>query len=211
MILNVVFDIGGVLINNDPKVQIESLPYPKSVIAAMTKVIYCSSIWEKLDLGIYSTQDEALPEFIDQDPRIERELRTFFKPGWMKDIYLLNHDAQPLFNLCCGHLHVFLLSNYAKDGYEFLRDHFAFMAKPEGIMISAFEGLRKPDPRIYQRLLQKFRLKASETVLIDDNEENIQKAEQCGLNGIHYENATQTEKMLRKLLLDSGNHILPSL
>lgn len=211
MIRNIVFDIGGVLIKNDPKDQIEALPYPQSIIDALIKTIYCSSIWEKLDLGIYSNQNEALDEFIALNPVIEKEVRAFFRPGWMKDIYKLNHASQPLFNLCCQRMHVYLLSNYAKDGYDFLKNQFEFMSKPEGVMISAFEGLRKPDPKIYQRLLQKFGLKAEETVLIDDNEENILKAKQCGLNGIRYVNAVKTEELLRKLLLESGSPLLPPL
>ncbi len=56
-------------------------------------------------------------------------------------------------------------------------------------------GLRKPDPAIYQQLLSRHSLAASETIFIDDRPANIHGAQALGIHGIIFEN-------YNKLILD---------
>lgn len=45
----------------------------------------------------------------------------------------------------------------------------------------------KPEPQIYQLLLQKHQLKASECLFIDDNSDNVAVAMKLGMQGIIFE------------------------
>ena len=54
----------------------------------------------------------------------------------------------------------------------------------------------KPDRQIYHLLLDRYNLKAENTIFIDDNINNVRAAEQIGLYGIHFESPSQLETRL---------------
>ena len=55
--------------------------------------------------------------------------------------------------------------------------------KFDGTLVSAEEKLAKPNPAIYERLFEKFHLKAEECFFIDDRQDNIDSAKGCGMDG----------------------------
>ncbi|HEX9679151.1 MAG TPA: HAD family phosphatase [Candidatus Saccharimonadales bacterium] len=70
----------------------------------------------------------------------------------------------------------------------------------DAIIISSKVGIIKPDPRIYQLLLENLNVKAEETVFIDDIERNIAGAEAVGMNGLLYHNLERLKVELNRLL-----------
>jgi 2-haloacid dehalogenase len=65
---------------------------------------------------------------------------------------------------------------------------------------SGDEKLLKPDPKIYHTLLERYNLKAEESVFIDDNINNVKGAINVGMKSIHFINAEQLLKDLNELL-----------
>ena len=55
-----------------------------------------------------------------------------------------------------------------------------------GYVVSAHEGLMKPDPAIYQRVCDKFGLSPSDILFVDDSLKNIAAAEQFGFHVHHF-------------------------
>ncbi|MBQ1534230.1 MAG: HAD-IA family hydrolase, partial [Erysipelotrichaceae bacterium] len=51
----------------------------------------------------------------------------------------------------------------------------------DGTVVSALERCIKPDPKIYEILLNRYRLNPEECLFIDDMEENILTAERLGM------------------------------
>ena len=54
---------------------------------------------------------------------------------------------------------------------------------------------------VYEKLLEKFELKAEECVFIDDSLANVVAAKQAGFHGIHFQNYEQAKAELDRLLL----------
>lgn len=79
---------------------------------------------------------------------------------------------------------------------EVFRVSYAF----DTIVISAEEGVAKPDPRIYQLTLDRLGLQPHEAVFVDDLAVNIAAARECGLYGIQYQSLEQTLTELEALL-----------
>ena len=71
----------------------------------------------------------------------------------------------------------------------------------DGLVFSGPIGLSKPNAEIFEYLLEKYNLNASDTVFIDDNEKNLAGARNVGINTIHF--TGDTEK-LRKALKSEG-------
>ncbi len=67
-------------------------------------------------------------------------------------------------------------------------------------MISAEEGVLKPDPRIYHLALNRLGVAPSETIFIDDFKENVVGALDIGMQAIHFRTTEQVTSELRALL-----------
>ena len=57
----------------------------------------------------------------------------------------------------------------------------------------------KPDPRIFQLALQRFGIKAEETVFIDDNPNNVAGANALGIKGILFEGKDKLEDVIHRI------------
>ncbi len=67
------------------------------------------------------------------------------------------------------------------------------------VLISAEEGLMKPDARIYRRAVERLGVAPGEAVFVDDIRANVEGARAAGLEGIHFKSAAETEAALRAL------------
>jgi 2-haloacid dehalogenase len=96
---------------------------------------------------------------------------------------------------------VYGLTNWSAETIPVIYKRFSFFKEFDGIVVSGQEKMIKPDKQIYYLLLDRYNLKAENTIFIDDNINNVRIAEQIGLHGIHYENSSQLETRLSSLNL----------
>jgi epoxide hydrolase-like predicted phosphatase len=68
------------------------------------------------------------------------------------------------------------------------------------LVISAEEGIAKPDPRIYHCALERLGVQADEAIFLDDFVENIHAANALGLIGVHFQSSAQAQRDIRALL-----------
>ena len=71
-------------------------------------------------------------------------------------------------------------------------------------MISGAEGVRKPDPRIFRVLIDRYGLDAATTAFVDDVAENVAAAEAVGMTGVLYRDGDSLRADLRRLGLLGG-------
>jgi len=70
----------------------------------------------------------------------------------------------------------------------------------ELVVDSGFEGTRKPEPRIYELVLERLALPATACVFVDDLEVNVAGAREAGLHGVHFVDTAQTIAEIDALL-----------
>ena len=80
--------------------------------------------------------------------------------------------------------HIYVLSNMAAFTYEYFQE-IDFFKLCDGIIISAYEHLVKPDEKIFKTLLDKYHLKAEECLFIDDDDtgKSFETANRLGILG----------------------------
>ena len=78
----------------------------------------------------------------------------------------------------------YALSNMSHEASRFMRGHHPFMGWFDGVVISAEEGVIKPDPAIYRILTARFGLAPEECLFIDDRPENVATAQAEGWQGV---------------------------
>lgn len=96
---------------------------------------------------------------------------------------------------------LYALTNWSHETFPPQRGRFAFMDWFEGIVVSGEEKVIKPDPRLFRILLERYGLVAAETVFIDDNPRNAQAATALGMHGLHFRSAAELRRDLAQLAL----------
>ena len=98
-------------------------------------------------------------------------------------------------------LDLYCLSNMPSPIYQHLRRRHTFWDVFRGVVISGEIQMMKPEPQIFTHLLERFGLRAQESVLVDDLQANVDGAQGVGLHAIRFQNATQCQQELDQLLL----------
>lgn len=79
-----------------------------------------------------------------------------------------------------------ILSNAWSRAREAFTQRFGLDQAVDDILISAEEGISKPDPRIYQLAADRLGVRAEEAVFVDDFAHNVEAARAVGMQGVHY-------------------------
>jgi HAD superfamily hydrolase (TIGR01509 family) len=99
-----------------------------------------------------------------------------------------------------GGYKIFILSNMGHEPFELLKKKYPdILALFDDCIISADTHYIKPEPMIFNHLLNKHQLKADDCIFIDDQEENIIAAQELGITGILFDKAPHVRKKLKQL------------
>ena len=197
MIRNIVFDIGNVLVDFDPKSFLMRKGFDEKMAERIVNASAKTNVWKELDRGVWA-REEILEAFVAKDPEIEPEIRRAFAD--YRDIVLPTDYAIPwIKELKAKGYGVYYLSNCSRMVEVECEEAMAFLPYTDGGILSYKDKLIKPDEAIYLLFLERFGLKAEETVFLDDTYPNIEAARRLGIHGIWFENKEQAVEELKKL------------
>jgi 2-haloacid dehalogenase len=91
------------------------------------------------------------------------------------------------------------LSNWSTETFPYALKKFEFLKVFDDMVISGYVGYVKPEPAIYELLLQKVGKPARECLFIDDSLANIEQASKMGINTIHFTSAEKLKMELTRL------------
>jgi len=95
---------------------------------------------------------------------------------------------------------LYALTNFSAETYPLACHQFAFLGWFRGILVSGKEKVIKPDPRIYELLIDRFAIDPRAAVFIDDVAANVEAARRFGIHGIHF----RKPDVLRAELMELG-------
>jgi 2-haloacid dehalogenase len=84
---------------------------------------------------------------------------------------------------------VYAITNFSADKFALSQKRFDFLNGFDGIVVSGIEKVIKPDPKIYQILLDRYGLDAADCLFIDDNPDNVESARAVGMTAHHFAGA----------------------
>ena len=93
------------------------------------------------------------------------------------------------------------LSNWSAETFPIAREKYDFFGLLDDIVISGEVGTIKPEPEIFEILLQKIGRPSKECLFIDDAIANIDQARKMGFATIHFQSPEQLDSELHKLQL----------
>mgnify|MGYP000010804396 FL=1 len=199
LITSVVFDLGNVLIDWDPRYLYRKLIPTETEVEWFLENI-CDEKWNaKHDAG-YPFSD-GIAEHSKKFPQYSELIRAWFS-RWEEMLGdPLEEVVEVLSALKSSGISLYILSNWSAETYPVAETRFDFLHWFDGKVISGETGMIKPDPNIYKLLMKTYGLTPPKTVFIDDKSVNVEAADELGIHGIHYKNASKLRNDLRKLKL----------
>lgn len=205
-IRNVIFDLGGVIINLDPQRTIQEfnkisrLPFEELYSQASQ-----TELFNLFDKGRISDFDffAALRKEIGYDGA-EIDLLYAWNamlldvPEERLDLLVKmkqNYNTFLLSNTCEPHISAFEGQLYIDHGVKNFNDYF------NEVYYSCRLGMRKPDKEIFEMVLKKNKLKPEETVFIDDSIQHVKGAGECGIKAYLLPKNMEVGELLKELHL----------
>jgi len=181
VVKNIIFDFGGVLIDWNPRYLYRNVFRDEVEMEYFLERV-CSLEWNlKQDAG--RSCSEATKELVHQFPQYENEIRLYYS-NWITMIGGAIEENVSLLNGLKNKYRLFGLTNWSIETFPLVFDQYPFFKEFDGIVVSGSEKIVKPNENIYKVLLNRYELKANESLFIDDNQENISSANNLGFETI---------------------------
>lgn len=180
---DIVFDLGGVLIDWDPRYLFgDHLAGDPGEVERFLATV-CTPAWHaRLDAGAsFAAETAALaarhPDHAAWINRYGTDWPRMFRGPIAATVECLVHLEQQGFRLHA-------LSNYPAEHLAFLYREFDFMKRFDTVVVSGLVGASKPDERIFHYLAARIRHRPC--LFVDDRMENVDAARRCGLATVHF-------------------------
>lgn len=195
----VVFDLGGVLIDWNPRHMYRKHFAGDEVAMEKFLSTVCTPEWnDQQDAG--RSFAEACELLCRQFPT-ERAHIEAWVPGYDEMLAgAITGTVEILSELRARGTPLYALSNWSAETFPRALRRFEFLGWFRDIVISGDMKMNKPDPRMYQHLLDKHGLVADRTIYIDDTLKNVTAAAALSLHALHF----STPEALRRELVALG-------
>ena len=194
MIKLIIFDVGGVILHFNDEIY-------KRMLSKKSKINYSelSAVMDpilfRMDIGKATLKD------------LEKALHDKFgitkgQMAWnetYKSIAKVDNKMIALIKKLSNKYEIAILTNTCRSRYIYAFKRFMDKGLFNGRFASCYLGISKPDGRIFLHVLNKMHSKPSESVFIDNTEQNVRGAQRAGINSIKFVNVVQLLRDLKKL------------
>ena len=194
----VVFDIGNVLLDWDPR-HLYRKVFADPAVMEWFLAHVCSPDWNRRqDAGRPWADAEA--ELLLRFPERRAEILAF-RARWTEMVAAPLHETVAVLDeLRRKDVPLYAITNFAADTFEVARSTYAFLNSFRGVVVSGSVKLMKPDPAIYHRLANTHAVDLSRAVFIDDSAANCEGARRAGMAAaIHFKDAIALRRELGAL------------
>lgn len=191
---NIIFDFGNVLVQWHPELVYTEYFGDEARAWWFLRHVADMDFRQRIDAGesMEKCIREKQSQYPDYAEAIElyrskwREMLTDEVPGMrdlINELRVLNYE-------------IYGLTNWSMETFPEAREHFGILQMIDRYVVSGAEGMVKPDPRLFQVLLDRYDLKAEDCTFVDDNPDNVTAARKMGMNGIVFTSADKLRKEL---------------
>jgi epoxide hydrolase-like predicted phosphatase len=198
----VVWDLGGVILRtmdwSRRSAWEDRLGLPRM---QLTRLVFESDASRRATLGQATDEDvwASVAAALSLDPPTAQQLRHDYFADDRVDARLMDFIRKLRSRVQVG-----MITNAWPDVRGYLEDVFRIADAFDPLIVSAEVGLAKPDPRIYQVMLERLGLEPAQAVFVDDFEDNVAGARWVGMQAVHFTSAPQAMAAVRALLSGAG-------
>lgn len=186
MIKNIIFDLGNVIVQNPNIDTVKEFFKEEKDAINFHEYIFKSEFWKLMDLGkmnnleIANTIKEEKVVDVTNYDEVEKFMLNWFTKCNVnfKTMEIGKRLKQKGYN-------IYILSNMSKATFKYFSKKYEFFTMVDGAIVSAYEGIKKTDSKIFELLLKRYSLNSEECLLIDDDDTNktLEVANSIGING----------------------------
>ena len=195
----VIFDFGGVLVRTFDQSGRwrwdERLGLPRG---SVEQAVFNSMVARQATAGAAPVQGiwDDVAQTLGLDAEQMPQFRRDFFSGDRLDTTLVEflRNLRPTYKTA-------ILSNAWSNGRRVIAEDYGLADAVDEIIVSAEEGVAKPDARLYSLAVQRLGVPASAAIMVDDFVKNVNGAVAAGLTGVLFRSTAQVIDDL-SLLLD---------
>lgn len=200
MIKNIIFDLGGVLLDFKPEVYLKSIGLSNEEAKLFVKLIWGSSEWSKSDRGQIS-YEKIIDGVSSNNPKYADKLRYALENKDNSLILSENFEACEYFKeLKLKGFKLYFLSNVNPYDLKYDKENFEIFKLIDGGVYSSEIGYIKPEKECYEELLNKYNLIPEESIFIDDILENVEASKNLNIHSVHFKTLEQVKLDVEKII-----------
>ncbi len=177
------WDLGNVAVQWNPEKILTMLNWPSDKTATVKQSLFESSLWLDLDQGL-TTEPEVATLLAKETILTVDEVIQCFETV-RQSLVDFPRSIELIHDMKAAQIPLYVLSNMSTVNAAYLRqrDYFNLF---DGIVISAEEKLIKPDVALFQVVLDRYQIDATEMLFIDDSLPNVQASQSLGMQAVHF-------------------------
>ena len=208
-IKNIIFDLGGVILDIDETIVYKELEKLGISTLELARSKEFTELMSKFDTGIYTapTFRKRMKALVHQEKMTDQK----FDAIWNAMLLDIPRERIEAIEKVKKHYKIFMMSNTNVIHYDlYVRDlqlRFGYHEFDELFHKSYFsfaEHLEKPDPRFFELILDHESLLPEETLFIDDTEKNIKVAQSLGIHTYHISREELVRNLFENGVLKEG-------
>jgi 2-haloacid dehalogenase len=195
-----VFDLGNVVIEWDPRYLYRKLFADAGAMERFLTEVWTESWNLELDRG--RSFADGIAELVARHPDHAALIRAYHD-RWPETLGPAVDGIEALLADLAARGHpLYALSNWSAETFPLARARFDVLRRFHTIVISGDVGVAKPDPRIYERFLERVGRRAAECLFIDNLAVNVDAARACGFEGFVFSDSNSLrDELARRGLL----------
>ena len=188
------FDIGGVLLDWNPRHLYRRLFDDEHEMERFLSEI-CTLKWhEAHDRG--KPFEASCAELASRHPAYAEMIYAWGRRSEEMIAGPIDETVEIFARLKAAGVACYALTNMETETFPLRVKRFPFLSWFDGAVVSAFEGVVKPEPEIFERLLERFGLCPESTLFVDDSPRNVRTARELGIQAVLFESPAAFEQVL---------------
>ena len=194
MIKLIVFDLSGVIGNNEEPLYLEKFAKKCKISLEELEKIYYAYLQksERNDIPLRKVWEKTMDKF-----NIKGNYKKYVKE--MMSLKKFNKKVLDFVLKSRKKYKTAYFTNYAEEYWK-IHEKMIDLSKYFDFGVVSYKiGSRKPELKGFKVIMKHFKVKPDETVFLDDSEKNLKNAKGIGISTIHYKNLKQLKSQLRNL------------
>jgi len=194
----VIFDLGGVLIDWNPRYVYRTIFKTEEEIDWFFENVATHDWNENQDAGYPIAK--ATDELVAQHPEWEKEIKAYYG-RWTEMLGGPIPETVEIFRQLkeIPGMKTYALTNWSAETFHIALERYDFLHWFDGRVVSGEEKTRKPFQDFYQKLLDRYNVDPSRALFIDDNLRNVKAAEALGIKSIQFTTPGKLAEQLKEL------------
>lgn len=190
----IVFDLGGVLIDWDPRHMYRTLFDDEAEMERFLAEVATLEWNSHHDAG--RRWEDGVALLSAEHPKYAGLIAAYWDRWEEMLAGPIEGTVDILAKLKAAGCELHALTNWSTQSFPIAIERYEFLDWFEHIVVSGEEKLIKPDHRLYKILLERIGRSADECIFIDDGIRNVEAAAELGFDAIHFENPQQLRDQL---------------